>query len=749
MHNIRMKLILPFIIGTILLTVFLSLYTYTSARKAVENAVLLISEATTMKVGNSMDLLFASMTTSVTRMVADPNITTIFSSYHKQDETVSRAIDWLTMMVKANELYRDIIIVDKDGVCIASSNPSHIGNSYNHYKYVQQALGGMFTFGDLSVGKVTKKLSVTAVAPIAPSTGIKGALLLINDLPKIVDYNVVSTLGSQTLYTSLLTSEGVFVAHPNNGIMGKQSEEHLSLYRELLTVGEKGGPVSYTLNGIEYIGFAKIEANSKWLVITSGPVKEVFASAYHMGMVVFIISLIFLAIISVVVTSFANGILESLLSLIQYAKRVSEGELDQKLEKTSRTDELGTLHTALQNLVSSLQSMIEKTQEASKMKSAFLANMSHEIRTPLNAILGMAHLALRNNKLPEKELDYLNKIEVAAKSLLQLINDILDLSKVEADMLTIEEVSFNLDDTINNILSIHQESAKAKGLSLLADYQVDTPKLFMGDPLRIGQVLNNLLGNAIKFTQEGKVSIHCWLENKQEVQNGSQNAVVYISVKDSGIGMSEKVIASLFQPFMQADASITRQFGGTGLGLAISQRLVRIMGGEIEVSSIIGQGSTFTFSLNLLINQAPESTAQLTETCDFADIHIEGKRILVAEDNAINQFIVEELLAPSKATVVLADNGQLAVEAVSKEHFDLVLMDMQMPVMDGLKATMHIREFNKTIPIIAVTANAMDEDRQNGFAAGMNDYLTKPIEPEALRKTLIKWLKTDCPPPLE
>ena len=745
MQTIRLKLIAPFIVGTLLLTVSLSVYTYTSARTAVENSVLRIAESVTMKVISSIDMLYTSMNTSITRMVTDPNVTTLFSSPDRQQETTSIVSDWLVMMVQTYELYRDIIIVDTGGRCIASSNPSHIGNSYIGHAFVQQALGGMFTFGDIAVGKVTKKLSVTAAAPIAPSTGIVGALLLINDLPSIVDYNVVSTLGKQTLFTSLLTSEGVFMAHPEKGIMGTQSAAFAFLYKELVEVTGKGGPVTYRVNGVEYVGFAKVDTNTKSLVITSGKVQEVFAYAYKMGIVVFAMSMAFLIVIAIVVTTFANGILKSLLSLIQYAKNVSEGQLDQKLEKTNRSDELGTLHAALQNLVTSLQAMLVKTQEASKMKSAFLANMSHEIRTPLNAILGMAHLALRNQNMPPKELDYLQKIEVAAKSLLQLINDILDLSKVEAGMLTMEQVPLNLHDTITNVLSIHREATRAKGLLLREDYHAGTPQFFLGDPLRIGQVLNNLLGNAIKFTKKGEVSISCFLKAEPEHPNDSAYATVCICVQDSGIGMSEEVIGTLFQPFMQADASITRQFGGTGLGLAISQRLVRAMGGDIHVASIPGQGSTFTCWLHLLVNHTPEAALQEANGCDFADLHIEDKRILVAEDNTINQFIMEEFIAPSKATVVLVENGQLAVEAVANEHFDLVLMDMQMPVMDGLLATMRIREFNADIPIIAVTANAMDEDRHSGIAAGMDDYLTKPIDPAELRTILIKWLMPEVP----
>ena len=745
MHSLRVKLIAPFIAGTLLLTILLAGYTYTSARRAVEDAMLLISEAKTQSVANSMTLLFRSMSTSVQGMVGDQHVTALFSAGKERERVTARTTEWLNTLTKSSEFYRDIIIVDAKGVCIASTNPSHLGNSYWSALYVQRALGGMFTFGEPSVGRVTKKFTVTSAAPIDTPAGIAGALIIINDFPKIVDYEARAAHDSQTLFTSLLTPEGVFMAHKDKTVMGTKAPEFLSLYRHLVVVGEKGGAVTYSFNGVEHVGFAKVEGSSKWIVLTSGPTEAVFASAYRVGTVVLAISLGFLLAISLLVIRFSNGILHSLLSLISYAKRVSEGDLDRGLEKTTRTDELGTLHVALQSLVHSLQSMLEKTQEASKLKGEFLANMSHEIRTPLNAILGMVHLSMRDGTLPPKQLDYLKKIEVAAKSLLGVINDILDLSKVEAGMLSMEEVPFSLRTTVENILSIHQESAGVKSLSLLLEYQPNAPEFFLGDPLRIGQVLSNLLSNAIKFTKEGGVSVRCWLENKQEVQTGAADALVRISVTDSGMGIPEHVLGALFQPFMQADASITRQFGGTGLGLAISERLVRMMGGEIQVSSVLGQGTTFSFSLRLPIDRQPgASSAQALGGGAFEELQLEGKRILVAEDNAINQFIVEELLAPSGATVTLVENGLLALEAVTQGHFDLVLMDMQMPVMDGLEATRRIRLLAtpaaRDLPIIAVTANAMTEDRDSGFAAGMNDYLTKPIEPAELRRMLLKWL---------
>lgn len=748
MHSLRVKLILPFVIGTLILTVLLAWYTYSSARQAVEDAVILISETKTNNASSSMTLLFKSMTSTIQNMVVDPHVTTLFTEDQLSKEAKKEAANWLEIITQSNDYYRDILIIDKNGICIASSNPGHIGDSFADKPYIQQALQGIFNFGEPSVGRVTRKFSAFSAAPIDIGEGVVGALVVINDFPEIVNYDIRPGYDSQTVFTALLSSSGIFAAHKNMEVVGNEALNFSSLYEQLSGVGEKGGIVEYTMFGRRYIGYARVEPISKWVVISSGVYSEVFAPAYRVGLVVFGISLIFLCVISFVVIRLANGILSSLLSLIRYAKDVSEGDLEQRLAPTNRKDELGILHNALQRLVSSLRNMLEKTQEASKMKGLFLANMSHEIRTPLNAILGMVHLSLRDGNLSEKNRNYLDKIQLAAKSLLGVINDILDFSKVEAGMLSMEHVSFNLRETLENTLDIHQETANTKSIGLSLDYAASTPEYFIGDPLRIGQILNNLLSNALKFTKQGDVSVRCWQESEQHNDTLSETSppvdILYISVTDTGIGIAEDVLATLFQPFTQADASTSRQFGGTGLGLTISDRLVALMGGVFTVRSKPGQGTTFQFSLKLERTErlTSEKEDELPLDIAFERLNIEDKRILVAEDNEINQMIIEELLSPSKAKVTLVNNGQEAVDAVKERTFDLVLMDMQMPIMDGLEATRIIRTFDmaKDLPIIAVTANAMEEDKDRGLACGMNDYLTKPIEPKELLRMLHLWL---------
>lgn len=745
-HSIRAKLIAPFIVGTLALTLFLVWYTYTSARKAVEDAMLLMSEAKSRHAVTSIALLTKSATTSAQNMVVDVHVTSVFSP-GADAQTVKDTGTWLETITMGNEYYRDILVVNKEGICIASSNSGHIGHFYANREVVRNALEGVFGNGEMAVGRVTKKFSAFTAGPVDMGGTVVGALVLINDFPKIVDYDEKKAFDSQTIFTAMLDPTGLFVAHKDHELMGNQKELFPELYKDLSLPGEQGGEIKYSFRGVPYVGYAQADPISKWVVVTSGKQSEVFASAYRIGIMVLGISFAFLAVISFAVIRFSSGLLSSLLSLISYAKDVSEGDFVHKLGDTSREDELGVLHESLQRLVDALQSMLLETQEASKMKGQFLANMSHEIRTPLNAIIGMTHLSLRETDLSAKQRDYLEKIRTAARSLLGLLNDILDISKVEAGMLVLEDIAFSLRDMMNNLISIHQESASAKGLEFTLAYPADVPEYFIGDPLRIGQVVNNIISNAIKFTSKGGIIVAVAAENTESMTR-DEAVLEYnrmrISVSDTGIGIAESVQEILFQTFTQADASITRQFGGTGLGLAISRKLVEMLGGEFTVTSEVGVGTTFSFTMLLCKNPDGDAHAVEETTLDeaFANLNITGKRILVAEDNAINQLIMQELIAPSGARVVMADNGQQAVDAVRTQKFDLVFMDMQMPVMDGLQATSIIRTFASidALPIIAVTANAMKEDKDKGFASGMNDYITKPVEPQRLLDVLRVWL---------
>ena len=404
-----------------------------------------------------------------------------------------------------------------------------------------------------------------------------------------------------------------------------------------------------------------------------------------------------------------------------------------------------TLRRAVRRQTAEIRRLLVQAQGASRLKSEFLANMSHEIRTPMNAVLGMTELVLGTNLLPEQR-EHLVAVRSSAESLLMILNDILDFSKVEAGKLELRAERFSLRQALVDILQCLELPARQKRLRLDCRISAEVPDLLVGDRVRLRQVLVNVLGNAIKFTEHGRVE----LAAETEPPEGGQ-VTLRFRVSDTGIGIPHDKQGCIFEAFAQADGSATRRYGGAGLGLAICSRLVSMMGGRIWVESEPGQGSTFHFTVRLNLSDplsaaseevapVPATLSQAAPTKPALARHGAPLRILVAEDNPVNQKLAQRLLEKRGHFVGLAANGREALEAVRAESFDLVLMDIQMPELDGLQAARAIREMEKTaggyLPIIALTAHAMKGDRERCLAAQMDGYLAKPVKPAELYEAI-------------
>ena len=375
----------------------------------------------------------------------------------------------------------------------------------------------------------------------------------------------------------------------------------------------------------------------------------------------------------------------------------------------------------------------DQAEAASRAKSEFLANTSHEIRTPLNGLLGLVRLALVPGVEPARQREYLERIQDTAQALAGTISDILDLSKIEAGRLSLEHVVFDLHALLNTQRSAYAELARAKGLAFRFEIDEGVPRWVNSDPVRVRQILANFANNALKFTARGMIDVRVL---------ALEGTRVRIEVTDTGLGVPERLLPRLFQPFSQADSSTTRQYGGTGLGLSICRQLAQLLGGQVGVDSREGEGSCFWAELPLAV------AGPLRERQHHRDTALEtlrGARILLAEDNVVNTLVAEAILKQWGAKVTTAVNGADAIEAVERAQggFDAILMDLQMPVLGGIDATVAIRRQHgaSELPIIALTADVLVSEREAALRHGMNDFLSKPIDPDRLATALARWVR--------
>jgi signal transduction histidine kinase/ActR/RegA family two-component response regulator len=430
-------------------------------------------------------------------------------------------------------------------------------------------------------------------------------------------------------------------------------------------------------------------------------------------------------------------LIKPLTALTDVISDLAAGRHDVMIPATERGDEIGTMAGSLQVFKEALiakKAADEVAAASARAKSDFLAIMSHEIRTPMAGMMGMIHL-LSETKLDQEQQKLADVAQISAQNLLSVVNDILDFSKLKAGQVKLEAIDFDLEDSINSVVALLGPKARDQGLALNMSLAEGLPRFLKGDPSRLAQVLLNLVGNALKFTEAGSVTIAASHRVLQD-----EAIELRIEVVDTGVGIPLEAQKSLFNPFTQADTSVSRKYGGTGLGLAICKRLCETMGGTIDIESEPGHGSKFWFTMRCAVGSEPEVAAPPLAPTTTTDA--EAIDILVAEDNDIMRTLISKLLARRGYQADLVCDGKQAVEAVQTKHYDLVLMDMQMPQMDGITAARLIRGLSgpqREVPIIALTANALAGQREVCVAAGMNGFLTKPIQPDALYETIHQW----------
>jgi signal transduction histidine kinase/ActR/RegA family two-component response regulator len=546
----------------------------------------------------------------------------------------------------------------------------------------------------------------------------------------------------------IVTSKGELIAYPGFTDQTKSPEKTLAEYQKKFALtdlvaravkdGRPNGVIT-SADGRQIVAFGRLNGPN-WYLLLTYPQANVVASAARSASWVLLIGGLASLIQALAVVLLARNSIVRPVERLAASCEVGAAERPDVSDVERRKDEIGVLATSLRTerekveaVLASLEDRVsERTaqlERANTEKSRFLANMSHELRTPLNGVIAISE-TLAGKQTTAKGRELADLIVSSGRLLERVLTDILDFSKIEAGEITLARDEFSMDRLVGGIAELHRASAKSKGLAFRWSVAPEAEGRYAGDTVRMTQVLSNLLSNAVKFTESGEVALEVIAARDGEIR---------FQVSDTGIGFDKETGARLFRRFEQADASIRRRFGGTGLGLAISRSLAELMGGRIEVSSVPGQGSTFSVSVPLerLEGEAVDDSAD-----EAPDLDIAGRRVLVAEDHPTNQKVVELILESVGVIPTIVENGQLALDLLKAERFDVVLMDMQMPELDGLSATAMLRDYEREMglprtPVIMLTANALDEHIRSSHDAGADLHLSKPIHAQALIESIM------------